>query len=324
VPNTLLTLGQKLIGGGAKGLSTVGEEAARLRMLRAAGGQAPIVGLPQAPLQVGGAPFIPGPSSSLRDAAEAYMRGTGREYVPVQNYVPVDVPRATKIAQEFDVMKHTPTDPAVMRSYEAMAKETRDQYEQLKKLGIKFEPFPPPKEGVPDPYAATPRLAQKDFLENKHMYYYPSEQGFGSEASGQAAIDLAQQPLLKGSGVKIAGKEVPFNDLFRIVHDAFGHIKEGVGFRAAGEENAWRSHARMYSPQALPAMTAETRGQNSWVNYGPFAAQNKGASGLDTIYAPQKLGMLPDWVVNSGRMTPLGIAGGAVTLNNLGEPDGQR
>jgi len=301
--NTLLTLGEKL---------------AQKRMLRSAGGQAPIRGLPQAPLQVGGEPFIPGPSRAVREAAESYMRGTGREYVPLQNYVPVDVPRAQRIAQEFDVMKHTPGDPAVMRSYDAMAKETRDQYEQLKKLGVKFEPFPELPPGVPDPYAATPRLAQKDFLQNKHMYYFPSEQGFGSEASGQAAINLLEQPMMAGSGVKIGGKEVPFNDLFRIVHDVFGHHKEGVGFRAAGEENAWRSHARMYSPEALPAMTAETRGQNSWVNYGPFAAQNKGASGLDTIYAPQKIGMLPDWVVNSGRMTPLGIAGGAVTLDNLG------
>ncbi len=300
-------------------LRTLGERLAERRMLGAAGGQAPIKGLPQAPLMVGGQPFIPGPSSALREAAAQYMQGTGREYVPLQNYVPVDVPRAQQIAREFDVMKHTPGDPAVMRSYDAMAKETRDQYEQLKKLGVKFEPLPA---GIPDPYAATPRLAQKDFLENKHMFYFPSDQGFGTAGVGEA-INLAEQPMMAGSGVKIAGKEVPFNDLFRIVHDAYGHIKEGVGFRAAGEENAWRSHARMYSPEALPAMTAETRGQNSWVNYGPFAAQNKGASGAATTYAPQKIGMLPDWVINSGRMTPLGIAGGAVTLNNLGERDGQ-
>ena len=106
---------------------------------------------------------------------------------------------------------------------------------------------------------------------------------------------------------------MPFNDLFRIVHDVFGHAKEGVGFRAAGEENAWRSHARMYSPEALPAMTAETRGQNSWVNYGPQAAANRGASAAGTIYAPQKIGMLPDWVIQSGRMSPLAI--GALGAN---------
>ena len=267
---------------------------------------APIKGLPQKPLTVGGEPFIPGPSVPIREAAQEYMSQTGRPYVPLQNYVPVDVPRATRIAQEYEMMPHAPTDPAAQRSYEALARETRDQYQALKKMGVKFEPLPA---GMPDPYAATPRLAIKDLLENKHMYYFPSEQGFGS-GPGAAAL-AAQNPMLKGSGVKIQGKEVPFNDLFRIVHDVFGHAKEGVGFRAAGEENAWRSHARMYSPEALPAMTAETRGQNSWVNFGPQALANRGASGAATIYAPQKIGMLPDWVIQSGRMSPLGVAGAA-------------
>ena len=63
------------------------------------------------------------------------------------------------------------------------------------------------------------------------------------------------------------------NDLFRVVHDYFGHLKHGYGFRAAGEDNAWRAHAAMYSPEARPAMTSETRGQNSWVNYGPHGEE---------------------------------------------------
>jgi hypothetical protein len=88
--------------------------------------------------------------------------------------------------------------------------------------------------------------------------------------------------------------------VFRIVHDYFGHIKEGVGFREDGEENAWRSHSAMYSDKARPAMTAETRGQNSWVNFGPFAEFNKTAKGSETQYAPQKTGLLPDWVMQDG------------------------
>lgn len=273
-------------------------------------GQIPIRGLPQQAVEVGGQSFVPAPYAPLREAAETYMRQSGRPYVPVQNYVPVDVPRAERIAQEFERMPHAPADPAVMRSYDALARETRDQYETLKKLGVKFEPIP---SGMPDPYAATPRLAAKDFLENKHLYYFPTEQGFGTGA--QAAAARAGNPMLAPSGIKIEGKEVPFNDLFRIVHDAYGHFKEGVGFRAAGEENAWRSHGRMYSPEALPAMTAETRGQNSWVNYGPYGEANRAASAANTVYAPQKIGMLPDWVVNAGRMTPLGVGGAAALLD---------
>ena len=240
---------------------------------KVAGGARPIAGLPTKPMMVGGQPFFPGPSGAIRGAAEDYMRGVGRPYVPLQNYVPVDVPRATRIAQEYEVMPHVAADPSVQRSYDALARETREQYEALKKLGIKFEPLPAKCKTL----RSNAWLAMKDLLENKHMFYFPSEQGFGS--GPDAAALAAQNPMLKRSGVKIGGKEVPFNDLFRIVHDVFGHAKEGVGFRAAGEENAWRSHARMYSPEALPAMTAETRGQNSWVNFGPEApSQSRGKS----------------------------------------------
>jgi len=286
---------------------------AQQRMLDVAGKELPIRGLPTDPMILQSQPFIPGPSRELRELAQSYMDQAGLPYTPVQNYVQVDIPRAQKIAKEFEAMRHSPNDPATRRSYEAMAKETRDQYEQLLKTGVKFEPVP---SNIPDPYAATPRLAAKDALENKHMWYFPTEQGFGSEA-------IKDNKLLEKSGVKIGGIEVPYNDLFRIVHDMFGHHKEGLGFRAAGEENAWRSHARMYSPEALPAMTAETRGQNSWVNYGPFGQQNRTASAADTVYAPQKTGMIPDWVVQAGRMSPLGIGGLPIALDAY-QPQGQR
>jgi hypothetical protein len=56
----------------------------------------------------------------------------------------------------------------------------------------------------------------------------------------------------------------------------------------------------MYSPEALPAVTSETRGQNSWVNYGPFGETNRKASPLETIYADQKTGIMPNWTYIEG------------------------
>jgi hypothetical protein len=91
------------------------------------------------------------------------------------------------------------------------------------------------------------------------------------------------------------------NDVFRITHDYFGHIKEGLGFRAAGEENAWRSHAAMYSRAALGAITTELRGQKSWVNYGPFGDGNRTAKAENTVYAEQKNGLMPEWTWDEGR-----------------------
>jgi hypothetical protein len=63
------------------------------------------------------------------------------------------------------------------------------------------------------------------------------------------------------------------NEMFRAVHDYFGHGIKGNPFGAKGEETAWASHEQMYSPLAKIAMTTETRGQNSFVNYTPLNAE---------------------------------------------------
>ncbi|MBB4752519.1 hypothetical protein [Actinoplanes lobatus] len=52
------------------------------------------------------------------------------------------------------------------------------------------------------------------------------------------------------------------NDMFRAVHDAFGHASIGRGFDGHGEEAAWLKHRSMYSPLAGRALATETRGQN--------------------------------------------------------------
>jgi hypothetical protein len=58
----------------------------------------------------------------------------------------------------------------------------------------------------------------------------------------------------------------------------------------------------MYSPLARKAMTSETRGQNSWLNYGPHGETNRTAKSDATVYAPQKVGILPDWAIEEGRL----------------------
>lgn len=63
------------------------------------------------------------------------------------------------------------------------------------------------------------------------------------------------------------------NEQFRAVHDYFGHAIKGNSFGSKGEEIAWASHQQMFSPLARIAMTSETRGQNSFVNYTPINAE---------------------------------------------------
>lgn len=258
---------------------------------RTADGRAALNGLPQKPLKIGDAYYTPGPNAKIQDAAKAYMEKAGLPYDPPTDYVKVDPEHATKIAQAFEDMKHDPNDPAVKASYDAMGKEVQAQWEALKATGLKVDWI---KDGQPDPYAASPRLAELDVSQNNHWWGFPTDQGYG-DGSAESKKALENNPLLKPTGETIGGRKVVVNDVFRIVHDMFGHVKEGNGFRADGEDNAWRSHVAMFSDAAKPAMTSETRGQNSWVNFGPYAAHNKHASGADTHYAPQKIGIMPDW-----------------------------
>lgn len=234
-------------------------------------------------------PASPGPVPRVRSVASSYMKRMG---LPVRHqaaYVKVDKARAEEIARLYDEMPDAPDDPEVQRAYQALAQETIAQYDALLELGFTFEWIT-----GDDPYA-TPAEAIKDMQENKHLWVFPTDSGFGTlnEAS-------AKNPLLAMSGRIVDGREARINDLFRIVHDVFGHGSEGASFGARGEENAWQAHVRMFSPLAARAMTTETRGQNSWVNFGPYGEQNR-KDPKNTVFADQKVGLLPPWVSTIGQ-----------------------
>lgn len=233
---------------------------------------------------VNGQPVEFGPNPVVKQAAANYAKSVGLKYDPPRDYVPIDSQHGVDVANAYDAMAHTPTDPATLLSYNALVRETRAQWDAIQKTGLKVNFIKP---GA-DPYAANPRLAIMDVKNNNHLWAFPTEAGFGSGDKTNS-----NHPLLKPSGVTIDGKATTNNDLFRIVHDYFGHAAEGNGFRAAGEYNAWRQHAALYSPEAQGALASETLGQNAWVNFGPHGAQNKAASGDKTTYADQKAGLMP-------------------------------
>lgn len=275
-------------------------EASQIQARKTAGDYAPLVGLPQKPIKLGDEYYTPGPNAKLKDAAKEYMASAGLPFDPPKTYQKVDPERATNIAKAFDDMKHDPNDPKVKASYEAMAKETLAQWDAIKKTGLQVEWIKP---GQADPYADSPRRAAMDVSLNNHWWGFPTDQGFGNGTKEPQAA-MKDNPLLRPTGEVIDGRPVVVNDVFRIVHDMMGHFREGNGFRADGGDNAWRSHASMYSPLARGAMTSETRGQDSWVNYGPHGEANRKASAADTVYAPQKIGLMPEWTQNDGRKDP--------------------
>jgi hypothetical protein len=252
---------------------------------------ATLEGMPDV-VNVGGKMEQFGTDQRLVDIAKSYVADKGLVYSPQTKYATIDEDRATRLAQAYEGMLNNPNDPRVKKSYNAMIEETMAQYEALRKKGYKFDFMP--ESG--DIYG-NPRNAINDIVQNKRLSIFPTEQGFGGPSAATAS---EANPLLMRTGETWNGKPVTANDVFRAVHDVFGHGKHGVGFRAGGEENAFQSHARMYSPEALPAATSETRGQNSWVNYGPFGEFNKNANPLLTEYAEQKTGLMPAWTWREG------------------------
>lgn len=83
------------------------------------------------------------------------------------------------------------------------------------------------------------------------------------------------------------------NDMFRAVHDAFGHAAIGRGFDEHGEEAAWLAHSHLYSPLARRALTTETRGQNCALIYGTHG----------NGFPVQKMALLPEEFSKVGNAT---------------------
>ena len=140
-------------------------------------------------------------------------------------------------------------DQLLESAYRQLAKETESQFRTLP-VNMSYH------RGGEGTYKNSQEMLQ-DVYGNRHLYVY---QG-GDPHDFLNAVDPA-------TGLNT-------NEMFRAVHDFYGHAIHGNTFGPKGEEIAWAAHSRMFSPLARLAMTAETRGQNSFVNYTPLNAELK-------------------------------------------------
>lgn len=265
-----------------------------------AAAQEALTALPGAP-QVKG---FTGPDPRLVSVAQKYAKDNGITLRRQAEYVKVDPERAARIADAYAAMPHDPQNPRVKEAYQNLVKQTVAQYRALEDAGYKFW-FMDMSRDDNQQYASSPWNALRDIRANKQMGVFPTADGFGSNE----AFGPQENPLLEDTGIQwpvgnLRGKLAPVlaNDLFRAVHDAFGHGLEGAGFRAEGEENAWQAHVRLFAGSAVGAITSETRGQNSWLNYGPNGETNRTAKVEDTVFADQKTGLMPEWTWTEGRV----------------------
>lgn len=196
-------------------------------------------------------------NGDLRAIVRAYCASAGFDQPMEGHYVALDETRARRIAVDYERLPRLGTAQERL-AYQALLGEIESQYYVLICAGYTFT-FTPD-----DPYAS----------------------------SDEMMADLAHKRLRVFSG----GDPHPYftarqNEQFRAVHDCFGHGAEGYQWGPRGEENAWIHHSMMFSPLAQAALTTETRGQNSWVNFGPHASLPVG----ERPFAEQKAALLPAW-----------------------------
>jgi len=133
-------------------------------------------------------------------------------------------------------------------SYQQLGKENAQQLDRMLNEGINLSYH----KGDLN-YAGSPQMLE-DALINRHMYTY---------AGGEPHELLNRIDPYTGLNE---------NQVFRAVHDYYGHGPTGASFGPRGEELAFGSHSQLYSPLAKMAAATETRGQNSFVNYSGINA----------------------------------------------------
>ncbi len=245
-------------------------------------------------------PSVPIPSPEIRKIAEDYVNSAGIPYSPGRIFSSVDSDLAKRIADFYEDAVSNPSDPEIRDSYEALTNETLAQYRAIEAAGYRIEPFA----GQGEPYRNSAE-AVSDIRDNKHLFFLRTEGVFGGGA------ERPDNPMLSNSGIQINGQSLLVNDVFRSVHDFFGHGKEGYQFGPRGEFNAWRAHSEMFSPRAQGALAAETLAQNSWVNFGHHLRDakgnipQKGEPGhvplTERRFAEQKNVVIPDSLIQEAR-----------------------
>ncbi len=209
--------------------------------------------------------------------------------------VKIDPTQGQEIADGFDELAHDPNNPDVKSAYDALNKETKQQYDTLRQGGLKITKL---KDG--DKGYITAEEMHKDIVDNNHLSYHPTEHGFGANE------ELYQDsPMLKGSGeIGLDGNEIPNNDLFRIVHDINGHnTSDQSDFSPEGEHQAYLTHKQQYSPLAGRALFTETAGQANWGVFNKKSGESNRQKIIrgnesEIEFAEQKTGIFPQSIID--------------------------
>jgi len=218
---------------------------------------------------------------ALCKRVEARAREYVRTYVPSRELEPaagirVDPAYCTAVASAYHAMAHEPSNPAIRAEFSAFKAETQLQYEYILEAGINVLPWQSGKR-TGGRYASTIELRQK-VARSSTIYVYLTDHGYGPEEIRQ--LNGSNHPMLEFSDYLVHGVQLRYNDLYRVVHDVFGHMMYDYDLGLEGEIGALFVHMQMYSTVARRALFAESLAQVCCYHFGgePDPAEGEPAS----------------------------------------------
>lgn len=207
-----------------------------------------------------------------------------------------------QIAAEYEALPDNDmASENVRKAYDELVKEVIEQYralplrevEALVKRDANGAVVRDTATGDPvvegEPYENSGEMRRDVTVKNRMTFFPTTKASFGPPG-----VDFTGHPLLAETEFRDKnGYPLLANDLFRVVHDYYAHTLSPTSFGALGEEAAWSNHMRtIQSPWARWALTTETRGQNSWVNFNKDI-YGKGIELSDRNFARQKAALMP-------------------------------
>ena len=236
------------------------------------------------------------------------IRQVAQDYHKIMGYSDPEFKPAMVFNDEIgaaaaDIFEQLPMfDDNAIPYYKKFIQETNMQYQVLLDAGIEFEvvdgdPYTPNRAGHQEMIAD---------MENGRLKVLATESGFGIDDTNTSLLN----PMLAESKyTDVNGRVMLENDVFRAVHDTFGHGMRGNTFGPIGEYNAWLAHKEMYSADARRVMTTETLGQNTFTNYGPHMRDADGnllgkadagyIKPADRPFASQKVALMPEEIITA-------------------------
>jgi hypothetical protein len=190
---------------------------------------------------------FPDPNPCLLSIVRAWARGRGRDLPARWEMSRPNESFAQFCADVHQAAAHAPFEFRTLESYRALITEINEQFQLFAQSGYRISIW----RGDGQPYRDSLEM-RADVRHHHRLFVYPT--------SGMSP----DHPL-----APMAMDGWSWNDVFRAVHDLVGHAATGFQFGPVGEENAFRFHATVHSAAAIPALAAETRLQNCWVNFGP-------------------------------------------------------